>query len=407
MNSTQKTLVDILSAAIRNNNIEKLDVSNINWREVFDEAKAHAVYPLIYPLVKTISINNHLNEALINEWRDLTLTSGLQQIYQINQIKKVFTSFSEENIDIIALKGLVLREVYPHPELRTMCDADVLIHKENIEVAEKILKNLGYIKFGSTNIHHSFKNENHLLIDLHFSLMDEEHIKSIPDFEETLWQNTRVVAMNGISVLSLSLEYELLHILLHIASHMVKSSFGLRQLCDIVVFIESEKNNINWDLFFEKIKLYNIEKFVMSLFIVCKELFGMTLPEHDSIHYFQYNNYIELLINEVFSSAVYGYKDNIIRNSSNIVHYSNNNKSTSLNRIKLLISFLFPSVEKMSEKYYYAKKYKFLVLFAWIHRFIYQLYKNGFSALKQITSMHLTLNHAKGRLKLIRWLQLF
>jgi hypothetical protein len=406
MNSSQSTLVSLLSTAIRDERLGDLKLEKVNWREVFDEAKTHDVYSLIYPLIKSISKQHYSDEVLMSEWRNATLMCGIIQLKHINQMKKVFQSFKEANIPIIALKGLVLREMYPRPESRTMGDADVLVHKEDVEEAEKILISLGYIKFGSIPIHLSFEHKKHLSIDLHSSLVDELQIKSVADFEDTLWQNTRVITMNGLSVLSLSLEYELLHLILHIASHMIKSGFGLRQICDVVLFVEREKNNINWSLFFEKVKLYNIEKLVKSIFIVCKELFDMDLPYQSNTSYFSHNSYIELIIKEIFSSGVQGSKDHIRINSTKILHHSYKNNINSTNKIKLLTLFLFPPTEKLVERYSYAKRYPFLILFAWIHRFIYQLYLNGFSTLGQVRSVHSTLSITKGRIELLKWLQL-
>jgi hypothetical protein len=406
MNSSQSTLVSLLSAAIRAKSLENLELEKVNWREVFDEAKAHDVYPLIYPLIKGISKHHFLDEVLMSEWRNATLMCGIIQLNHINQMKKVFQSFKEVNIPIIALKGLVLREMYPSPEFRAMGDADVLVHKEDVKEAEKVLISLGYVKFGTIPIHISFEHKNHLSIDLHSSLVDANQIKSVAAFEDTLWKNTRIVTMKGLPVLSLSLEYELLHLILHIASHMIKSGFGLRQLCDVVVFVEKEKDNIDWNLFFEKAKAYQIEKLVMTIFILCQELFSMDLPNKDNIQYLKHNQYIELFINELFSSGAFGKKNLIRINSTRLLHDNYNNKEKSTRKINFIISFLFPSPKNISKKYFYAKKYPLLIVVAWIHRIAYTLYLNGLSIFVQIRSLYSTATIARDRLKLLRWLQL-
>ena len=406
MNKTQKTIISVLSSSIRETKIETLNIDNINWLDVFEEADAHNVTALIFPTLKDLYQYNDIDKDLISNWKRASLICGINQIMHIKQMTKVFENFREANIPVIALKGLVIRELYPHPEFRSMSDADILVHKDDIEKAETILTNLGYYKDSSIEIHSTYDHKNHLSIDLHWTLVNELHIKTVADFDKTLWTNTRTVTMNGLPILTLSLEYELLHLLLHMASHMIKSGFGLRQLCDVVLFIENEKNQINWKYFFEKVRLYHLEKLTITIFIVCKELFNMELPKEDDINYFNYNHHIDFLINEIFASGVFGKRDYIRSNSTKILQENYNNDENSTKEINFIISFLFPSPKKLNIKYSYAKKYPFLIVFAWIHRIIYTLYLYGFSKFKQIGSLYTTARIAKERLKLLRWLQL-
>lgn len=280
MNCTEKTLISLLSASIMNKNIQGENFKTVNWRDVYEEALAHDVYSLIYPVIKKLSKTYSIDKTLISEWRDAAVISGLIQINHIKQMKIVFENFEKACIPVIALKGLVLRDLYPRAELRTMSDADILVHKEDIERADKILINLGYYKHVSTDVHNTYTQNGRLHIEVHWTLIDELCIRTISEFNNTLWQNTRTINIHDIQVLSLSREYQLIHIILHMASHMIKSGFGIRQLLDVVVFVEGERDNINWNLFFQQARCYNIEKFVTTIFILCNELFKVELPQN-------------------------------------------------------------------------------------------------------------------------------
>ena len=41
--------------------------------------------------------------------------------------------FNKNNIPVIVLKGLVVRDLFPNPTLRTMCDADILVKEKDLE----------------------------------------------------------------------------------------------------------------------------------------------------------------------------------------------------------------------------------------------------------------------------------
>ena len=52
---------------------------------------------------------------------------------------RIFCLFQEKNIDFIVLKGIYLRYLYPNPDLRTMSDIDILVHKEDLDKISEIL----------------------------------------------------------------------------------------------------------------------------------------------------------------------------------------------------------------------------------------------------------------------------
>lgn len=60
------------------------------------------------------------------------------------KVGDVLESFNENEIPVIVLKGLVVREYFPIRQLRTMSDADVLVHKEDLESVSKMMEDLGY-----------------------------------------------------------------------------------------------------------------------------------------------------------------------------------------------------------------------------------------------------------------------
>jgi hypothetical protein len=398
MNLTEKTLISLLSASAMNKNIENANFKTVNWRDVYEEALAHNVHSLIYPVIKNLSKTYSIDKTLISEWRDASLIGSIIQINHIKQVKKILENFQKANIPVIALKGLALRGLYPRPELRSMSDADILVHKEDVERADKILINLGYYKLVSTEVHNNYAHEKHLHIEVHWTLIDELCIKTVSEFNNTLWQNTRTINIQDVSVLALSLEYELIHIILHMASHIKHSGFGIRQLLDVVVFVEAERNNINWNLFFEQARSYNIEKFVTTIFILCNELFEIELPHSKHITYYKNNSYLELFINEIFASGVYGKRNSVRITSTEMLDKTRSSSAHSKTKNKLLISLLLPTPTKLGDRYAYAKKFHCLIIFAWLHRILYVLFMRRFL----VHSLHI----AKERYELLQWLQL-
>lgn len=405
MNTTQKVLVTLLSEAIRGNEISTINIIDINWKEVYEEASAHAILPLIYPIVKKLEKTCKIDNMLISQWRKITINSLIYQTQHINHMIFVFKAFEKANVPVIALKGLIVRELYPCPESRTMSDSDLLIKKEDLESAEKVLTALGYYKIKSIRHESCFVHDSAFAIDLHWFLINKDNLKNTDSFEETIWQNVKSYDFHGVNILALSKEYELMHLFFHIASHIISSGFGIRLLCDIVVYVEHEKNNIDWNLIYNLGKACKLNKLISTILNLCHDLFCLDIPNTYRSNYPGTEEYIKILINEVFNSGVYGHRNEIrIANTRMLNHVLQSNNDVS--KFKLIVRYLFPSKDKLDKRYSYTTKYPFLLIFAWFHRFAFELFFNGFNRIKELFKIKSTASFVKNRFDLIKWLQL-
>lgn len=405
MNLTQKILSTLLAASIRENEIKRLDFDKINWEEVYEESKAHAVSALIYPTIKALSKSCNIPNELMEDWTKDAIMNGIYQNQNISRMKKVFKVFEESCVPVIAIKGLILRDLYPRPEFRTMSDSDLLINSVNTKDAEKVLMDLGYSKLSSIGHESCFVHDSAFSIDLHWSLINEDHLKNTAHFQNTLWQNLRTYDFHGVKIKALSLEYELIHLFIHMASHMIKSGFGVRQLCDIVVFIEKEGCNINWDIVSSLGDLCKLNKFINTILIICNNLFNLDIPKAYNKSYPNSKEYIKFLTNEIWESGVYGCKNE--ERASSIMLFAHNFKANSNTNIyKLILRYLFPSKDRLDKRFSYAVKYPSLLVFAWIHRLIYQLFFNASLRIKNLIKLKSTASLVRDRFELIKWLQL-
>lgn len=407
MNNNQKLLLNLLSAAIRSKRPDKIIIKSTELRALFEEANEHHVQALLYPILKSINGIENMDDEVMLLWKKDALLNGIVQTQHIRQITKVLNKFNETGIAVIALKGLVLRELYPRPELRTMTDADILVHKEDIENAKELLLQMGYFEGDNTPMHIRFEHTSHLAIELHWTLTDERYVTNISLFEDHVWENAVPVKICGVSCMMLSPEDQAVHLCLHMVTHIVSSGFGLRQLCDLVLFTESKGNIINWNSFYEKAKVCGIERFVLSIFVVCNKLFGMNIPHVIYCKALKNDRYLDLLINDIFSGGIYG-KRNLARMYGNeLVHHSGSKDvNYSLSKLKSFLTIFFPPVEKLSTRYAYAKKYFVLTPVAWIHHLICGMLNKNFNLFDKLIFFFSTVPVSRKRSKLLRWLDL-
>lgn len=406
MNKNREFLLMLLNCSIRKKKPWAVENKNINWTYIIAEAKAHEIYPLLYPVIKELDSSHALDKELKESWKRTTITTAIYFANQIPQWTRVFKKLGENRIPVIALKGLILRYLYPTPDLRTMGDADILVHEEDLHKVETILAEMGYIKTeDSTPAHIAFIHKKYSPIEVHWKLADTRYIKDIASFEKDVWNNTKAKNIGYAQVLSLCPEDFLIHLCLHMAVHMRSGGFGLRQLCDLVLLIESEVSTINWQYFTLKVKQYNIEKFTTAILGVCSLIFDLkAVPEFDAVPIDR--RHIKMLLNDIFDSGVFGMKslDRVFGNNLLNAEVVYNGEIS--NKMGSVINLIFPPVATLSDTYSYAKKYKILTPIAWIHHFFAGLFNKQYKLLEKLNFLIFSTSIFRKRNKLIKNLEL-
>lgn len=410
MNNDQILLTSLLSTALRNQNIESLNLQGADWNSIYEEAKAHEVHTIIYPLIKNHDFSQSSDKMLIAKWQKQTLMSGISQINHMEQMNIIFNKFNNSKIRFIALKGLVLRDLYPNPEMRTMSDADILVEQKDIKKACTILLKMGYKKDGTDSKHIHFKHDTYMCIEIHLFLISKGTInKSFDEFETNVWKNAKTSIVCNSPSLVLSKEDQILHLILHMAAHLSSSGFGLRQLCDFFMIIEKRSCDINWIDLSCRISEYGITSFTFALFKVCKNLFNISIPEVFKICSID-ENCVDALIEDIFSGGIFG-RRTLERdlNGIQLQYIDPVNSKIVYKKWRNIISFLFPSVNKLALKYSYAKKFPILTPAAWSHRLLYGFFRRDFTLAEKITILvpiKSTSDKVKNRIILLHQLDL-
>lgn len=409
MNITQLQLIELLSVAIHETKMESDSAKRIKWKSIIKESEAHNVKGLVYSAINKSEHLKYVKKESLEQWKRDTLVTGIYQIEHIRQISKVLKVLNKENIPVIVLKGLVVREFYPKPELRTMGDADVLVKKEDINRIKKLLKDLGYSELRDLENHGAhivFVHKNHFPIEVHWALTNKDYFKGEPVFENQIWENAIKVKVGDSETLSLSFEDLAVHLCIHMAVHSVASGFGIRQLCDLVLLVEKKGHLIDWSSFLNKIKKCGIKKFTISIFLICQQLFNMVIPQELN-NILVEEKLLKLLIDDIFSSGVHGARS-ISRMFGTSLAYSSPqiDSPNSVGIVKRFIMLLFPPNNKLSDKYLYAKKNIFLMPIAWIHHFGRGIFNKEYSFLSKIKFLVATVYTSKRKNELLEQLEL-
>jgi hypothetical protein len=368
MDQNQKSLVELLALSLQGKKASYDFVSATNWISVLEMAQKHSVLPLIYTTLN----EEWIDQKILADLKSTVFNLALQQIQNLEILERVLDEFCKVGIPLLAMKGLVLRDIYPYPETRTMSDIDLAVKDENFDKALRILERLGFKEISSSSlIHAEMINDQNLLLELHRKFFYENLVNLPQDFVDELWSNAIPVFICGRTVLSFSNVDNLLYLLLHIQKHYEEGGIGVRYLCDIVLFINAKQDTIDWEQFFIKASDLQILRYALIIFKICNQLFGMNIPKYFEQKEMPNGEMLDSVIQDILEGGTFGKNSLTSIVSKNVSHTIGFQDYSGFRSFFGLIKFFFPMANKLGEKYFYTKKYPMLLPVAWVHRWIY------------------------------------
>lgn len=388
MEVKHRILIEMLIAALKRRDfdlaacLERHKINSFVWEDIYLEAIAHQVHTLLYPVVRNINSESGPDSEIMDQWNKEAMVCGIKSHRDELRIGEVCSTFEEAGIPVIVLKGMAIKKCFPNPELRSMGDADILVHETDLYKAEEILVGMGYEPDKGVNLKHfKFTGMGTVPIELHWLLSEYEFIKKSEVFYKEIWENLLVIPLGNTRASTLSWEMQILHMCIHMGTHFRYKGFGLRQLCDLVMVVETKGYVINWEIVGEKAVEFGLDTFLFAILEVCRKLFRIDIPEVLKCEEIAQSMRIELFINDIFKSGAFGQYDSKRNAINTIVNNISRKEKYFKNKIINGIMILFPSRKKLSGRndYKYLKKYPFLLPFAWVQRIIYGLKRKDFN----------------------------
>lgn len=407
MDNHSQLLIELIRRAILQDKSEFI-FEPADWEKFYQKARIHEVHTVIYPVVAALPPQLGPGNLLKTRWHTETLLSSMHQLQNIKRISEVLRVLHQEGVPVIALKGLVLMNDYPYPELRTMGDVDLLVQPKDLRYAEEILKALGYLEGVRGSKHITYECPNQLPIELHWSLIDERDWKQAKEFNDIVWEYARLQSSHEAPAYHLSPEDMVLHLLLHMGTHLKHSGFGLRQLCDLVLYVKAHYVSIDWRHLHKTCCNYGILPFTLALFQVCNQLFQLPIPEIFIVHTQQYYTKLEAFIEDILEGGVYGKQLPEREISASLLYYVDNKTSkASRGRSRRILSFLLPSSEKLRAQYRYLNRCPALLPLAWSQRLVRNCSRRDMAASRKSYLFHRkSMNKYEERSRLLQWLEL-
>ena len=178
---------------------------------------------------------NEIGQAFQKQ-KDLAVYRYIQQTAAFEEISRVF---EEAGVVYVPLKGIVIRQYYPEPWMRTSCDLDILVHEEDLERASELaIDRLGYKRDVHDGYHDiSLYSPAGVHLELHFQI--KENMKTLDTVLACVWENVQPVEGSAYRS-AMSGEFFMFYHLAHMSYHFVSGGCGLRAFVDCHLLSEKQ-----------------------------------------------------------------------------------------------------------------------------------------------------------------------
>lgn len=339
-------MICILRAQICNQEIDRkvLELIDANMlKSLFVTAKKYDVVHIIALWLEQYKVQ--MSENVTEHFRKSLALAVYRYEHMNYDYERICKTFEEEKIPYIPLKGLVIRDFYPEPWMRTSCDIDILVKEEDLKRAMTALEEKLSFKSDEKRNYHdvSMYSKNNTHLELHFNI--KENMNYIDGVLSDVWKYA-VIDEGSKYKYKLKSEFLLFQIISHIVYHIKCGGSGIRAFIDLYLL----EKNISYD-----------EAELSRLCGQCSiEIFRKTVEKLCAVwmQNEEHNTVTKQLQNFIFDGGLYGSIENVVAIR----------QSKAGGKTKYVFTLIFQPYEIMKEKYPVLKKYKWLIPFYHIKR---------------------------------------
>ena len=346
-------------------------------------------WPVDIKAFASLAESQYLGSLLYSQCRswEPSLNGGLRRdfssdvFFSVNRadlLRSIVEAFMAEGIDLICIKGAVIRDCYPVPELRSMGDVDMVIHPEDRDKADRIL--LQKMGFGRLIDHHDvwtygigefqFEVHTHMFYD---PLANDFDYRTYFDH---VWEHVHRASVFGIESPNLYVpdeSFHFLYLMAHTAKHIINSGAGFRAYLDMAVTVKSWSGSLDWPWIIDELKKLQLFTFTKTCFTLCEYWFDIVMPLEKGP---PERAFLEEVTQKTFEDGIFGFDNSENENAASareIKREEEKGHSYGFGSVKLLLRKLFPPYRDLQlvPWYSFIDGKPWLLPFVWVYRFFY------------------------------------
>ncbi|MGN1014466.1 MAG: nucleotidyltransferase family protein [Butyricicoccus sp.] len=367
-----------LNAALQNETVSwEMELTTQDWLALFHEASTHRVLPMIYEAVYRCPAARSLDPQSATQMKRQIIHAVTVQTRRTHEFLSLFRHLREAGIQPLVVKGIVCRSLYPNPDHRMSADEDILIPPEQFERCHQAMLDYGMqLSDPAQDIRTAYevpyrKPGSPLYIELHKSLFPPES-DAYGDFNRFFeGAQSRAVSlwMNETDVVTMEYTDHLFYLICHALKHFLHSGFGIRQVCDIVLFANAYGRQIDWARVLRQCREIHADLFSAALFQIGRN--DLTFDPEKACYpeeWLRIRVDERMMLADLLDAGIYGGGTMSRKHSSNITLNAVSAQKAGGKFGTSVLKTIFPPVKSLKGRYPYLEKHPYLLPVAWCSR---------------------------------------
>ncbi len=357
METEYSYLLHLLGAFLREEPPECGEV--MDWQKLLQLARIHSVTGILgymgkkYPICTDPQVEAQLRSLCFNSVAVFARRNAMADA--------MAAELENAGIDHILMKGYVLRDFYPVPELRSFNDIDIVIRPSDRKRCDERMLALGFQRHTDWEPVFSYFRNNELY-EIHTEIME---IDVSPTGEQQAyfrryWDYAVAVREHSYRFTP---EFHFLYLLTHIAKHVHGSGAGIRMYLDVAAFIRHYGDTLDWDQIRQELKVLKLSRFADVVFTGVEAWFGIHCPfAFDRVP----QEVLEQFCGFTMEAGVFGH----YQRDAAVTSLKHEDSGDGSSRFHQVLRKTFPKAETIENRYTYLQDKPWLLPAAWVHRIV-------------------------------------
>lgn len=315
MNKEQEDLLLILKGALWQDVRYASGIDKPCWNKIYKLAYEQCVVGNVADSFNVLSSEQCDMDGKLR-WLGYVIMQEQKNRLQNEYVGKLFGTLKDIGLSPVLMKGQAFASNYPFPLHRQCGDIDVYFKKRDdchkaVDWAERKDKEAAESSYNKRERKHFsfFMDGNEIELHYHLCLFENEELqKRLQRIIDDEFDNNEpcFVDIGGERIETVPPTLSVLHQIIHISRHLLEAGVGLRQLCDLALYLDKYNSVIDN----ERLKAYlnDLQLMTVAQSIGCILVDKLGL-EAERLPFKADKQYADFLLQEIFEGGNFGKKN--------------------------------------------------------------------------------------------------
>ena len=315
--SPEQCFLQLLSAGLwkKEPSTEGFPLTADEWEAVLQLSLRQAVFGIIYDGMSLLPSSLLPPEEAMKKWQQYIQSTEHHYLSHFRMLNYLLVRYEiEGGIQPVLLKGIGLSSYYPDIRRRACGDIDLFfVGDEKAEQANRLAEKWGLKVERGLHGESNYMVKN-VLVEIHGRLLHQRSPfikKKTKQQLYTALENGEAFCLRdieGVPVRVLQPLYNNLLLTTHSLKHVLNEGIGMRQLCDVAMFLKAEQKHVDAEAFRQLLNDWGVEQWGNLTYAFCVKVLGM--PESLLPYPIDIDRYdTDLLLEEVWRTGNFGEMD--------------------------------------------------------------------------------------------------